>query len=245
MKDQTKQDKLFATPLEKIVEFTFDAQVTAVFDDMIARSVPGYATTIALAGLVGAHYAQADSCGYDLGCSLGAGTLALRQYVKSTNFRIIAVDSSPTMVERCAANVAQQRAKTPVDIACADIRDVEIRDASVVLLNFTLQFIPPAHRATMLQRIYAGLKPGGVLVLSEKIAFANETQQTLFTTLHHEFKKANGYSELEIAQKRTALENVLIPETLAQHHDRLQQSGFTQINDWYQCLNFASMLAIK
>ena len=113
------------------------------------------------------------------------------------------------------------------------------------MLNFTLQFIAPDQRKTLLQNIYQGMNPGGALILSEKIVFENDDAQKLQAQLHLSFKKANGYSELEIAGKRTALENVLVPETEAAHHERLLSCGFQQVETWFQCFNFLSILAVK
>jgi tRNA (cmo5U34)-methyltransferase len=132
-----------------------------------------------------------------------------------------------------------------VEVVCADVLDVPIENASFAMLNFTLQFIEPARRLPLLRNIHRGLLAGGALVLSEKISFADEPQQEMFTELHHAFKRANGYSDLEISQKRTALENVLIPETLEAHRARLLEAGFSRVEVWFQCLNFASLVAVK
>ena len=132
-----------------------------------------------------------------------------------------------------------------MQLQCADIRDVTIENASIVVLNFTLQFITLEQREPLLQNIYHGLLPGGVLILSEKLCFTEDTEQQLMTDLHLAFKRANGYSDLEISQKRAALENVLIPETLTTHIERLKRVGFSQASQWFQCFNFASILAIK
>ena len=131
------------------------------------------------------------------------------------------------------------------ELVCADVLEVPIESASMVVLNFTLQFIEPERRPQLLGRIYRGLLPGGILVLSEKIAPNSESTGRLFTELHHEFKKTQGYSELEISQKRAALERVLLPETLASHKQRLQEVGFKTVEVWFQCFNFVSLLAIK
>ncbi len=118
-------------------------------------------------------------------------------------------------------------------------------NASFVVLNFTLQFVPADDRETVLQNICHATCPGGALLLSEKISFADDAQQRLLTQLHHDFKRAHGYSDLEIAQKRTALEKRLIPETLDTHLSRLRSVGFQTVAPWYQCFNFVSVLAIK
>lgn len=147
------------------------------------------------------------------------------------------------MIERCRAVLAADTGAAPVELHAADIRELDIANASVVVLNFTLQFIAPTERAVLIRRIRAGLVPGGVLVLSEKIAFADAALDALMVDLHHAFKRANGYSELEIAQKRAALEAVLIPETLDVHRARLREAGFAAADVWFQCFNFASLLA--
>lgn len=240
-----KTDAIYAAPLQHIVDFQFDERVVAVFPDMIQRSVPGYGMIIANIGVIAAKYAQAGSHCYDLGCSLGAASLAMRQRITAPDCDIIAVDNSPAMVERAGQLLALDTGPTvPVTLVCSDIQSVAIENASVVVLNFTLQFIPPAERLALMQRIYAGLKPGGILILSEKIAFSEPERQQLHVELHHDFKRANGYSDLEISQKRTALEKVMIPEALADHHQRLQAAGFSSSELWFQCFNFVSLVAI-
>jgi len=219
--------------------FVFDDHVTRVFADMIRRSVPGYGQTLQMVELLAHQYAQPQSRMYDLGCSLGAATMALVKGSSGRDCHIIGVDNSPAMVERCRDLLKGES----VEIICQDILDCEIRDASVVVLNFVLQFIPKPKRLELIQHIRQGLRPGGVLILSEKIAFADAEENRHQIDLHEAFKRANGYSELEISRKRTALENILIPETLDAHHQRLQQAGFTASHTWFQCFNFSSMIA--
>lgn len=212
---------------------------------MIQRSVPGYSTIIAAIGLLARRYAQPNSTCYDMGCSLGAATLSMRNQIEAENCRIIAVDNSPAMVSEFKANLLQKPSSIQVDAHCADIRYLRIENASLVVVNFTLQFIPIADRLCFLQNIHQGLLPGGILILSEKLKFDDERQNALQNELHHLFKKANGYSDLEISQKRAALENVLIPETFKLHQQRLQEAGFKSVEVWFQCFNFASMIAFK
>lgn len=227
------------------VDFVFDAKVAAVFSDMIQRSVPGYATIISMIGVLAERYARPASRCYDLGCSLGAATLAMRHHVRAADCRIIAVDNSVPMIERCRGLIVADNAAVPVDLVCADIADVEIREASVVVLNFTLQFIPVAQRQALIERIHEGLLPGGLLVLSEKVRFEDADLDSLFIDMHHRFKMSQGYSELEISRKRAALENVLVPETVAAHEARMERAGFASFDLWFQCFNFASMVAVK
>jgi tRNA (cmo5U34)-methyltransferase len=228
-----------------IVDFVFDESVANVFPDMIRRSVPGYETIVALIGLLAEQYAQDNSNIYDLGCSLGAATLSMRRCLKHEGCRIIAVDNAEAMVHRCKENVATESSPVATEVIQSDIQNVEIRNASVAVLNFSLQFIDPDHRLALLKNIYKGLNPGGILIISDKIVFDDETEQRIQEDLHHAFKKANGYSDLEISQKRSALENVLIPDTLPEHLQRLDSAGFACSHVWFQCFNFVSLIAFK
>ncbi|HLV78220.1 MAG TPA: carboxy-S-adenosyl-L-methionine synthase CmoA [Marinobacter sp.] len=237
-------DRLFATERNP-EDFRFDASVARVFPDMIRRSVPGYTTIIPMIEVITEQYVQPGSHCYDLGCSLGASTLAMRHGIPYADCRLVGVDNSSAMIERCRHYVALDDHELPVTLRCEDILTTELSRASVTTLNFTLQFVPPEQRPGLLSRIAGATLPGGVLILSEKIHFESGTEQDTQTRLHHEFKRANGYSDLEISQKRSAIENVLIPETLAAHRERLLASGFDQVLVWYQCFNFVSMLAIK
>ena len=241
-----KQDEIYASPLNEIIDFDFDEKVAEVFPDMIQRSVPGYGTMISTIGILAAKYAQPNSRCYDLGCSLGAVSLSMRQRINQPGCKVIAVDNSEAMVERGLELLASDSSsRVPVEMVCADIQDIAIEDASVVVLNFTLQFIPLDDRLALITRIHKGLKPGGVLILSEKMAFDDQIKQDFHTEAHHDFKRANGYTDLEISQKRTALERVMIPESLNCHKRRLQEAGFPMSEVWFQCFNFASMAAIK
>jgi tRNA (cmo5U34)-methyltransferase len=239
-------DNLFANSSgeELAGQFTFDSAVARVFPDMIRRSVPGYAETVAMSGVIAGEYARNNTNLYDLGCSLGAVTLAMRHGVKANNCKIIGIDSSSAMIEQAEHYIALDEGSVDVELLCADITVQAIENASVVALNYVLQFIAQHQRLDLLTQIAQGLNAGGALILSEKICFDDE-EQPLQDKLHLDFKRANGYSELEIAQKRSAIENVLIPETESAHVARLKQAGFSQVIRWYQCFNFVSYLAIK
>jgi len=247
MKSKTNQqiDQVYAQPQKKLGDFKFDQKVADVFPDMIARSVPGYELVIELIGQLSERYAQDGSNCFDLGCSLGAASLAMRHKIPHRDCRIISVDNSPAMVERCRKIIARDHAIVPVEVIEGDIQSIPIKNASIVVMNFTLQFIPPTQRTQMLQNIYQGLNPGGILILSEKIRLSAPQNDTLQTELHHWFKKSNGYTDLEISQKRSALENVMITDSLDQHRERLVDAGFNSVDVWFRCFNFCSMLAIK
>ncbi|WP_133406682.1 carboxy-S-adenosyl-L-methionine synthase CmoA [Parashewanella tropica] len=239
------EDKIYAKPSKRIEEFRFDNKVAGVFDDMIRRSVPGYSQIISTIGDLAAKYVTPNSNIYDLGCSLGTATISIRRNIQEKDCKIISVDNSPSMIERCNENVSAYKSHTSVELICADIRDIQISNASMVVLNFTLQFLSPEDRLALLKKIYDGLNSGGILVLSEKLYFEDDVIQHFIDGEHLDFKRANGYSELEISQKRTALENVMRTDTLEAHKSRIQASGFQHFNIWFQCFNFASMVAIK
>jgi len=270
-------DSLFAQPLGDVGEFRFDENVAAVFPDMLKRSIPGYQTIISQSGLLAARFAKANTNLYDLGCSLGATTIAMRTAMIDAHKLdkadysgcvLHGIDNSEAMLNRAtdvintavAADVvapaqisssiststsAKPASELPVELHCSDMQNATIENASVVALNFTLQFIPPAERDAMMQRIADGLLPGCALILSEKVTFDDPVLSQLHIDMYHNFKRANGYSDLEISQKRTALENVLIPDTLETHAERLKKVGFTSSSVWFQCFNFASIVAIK
>ncbi|CAI3789484.1 Carboxy-S-adenosyl-L-methionine synthase [Pseudomonas sp. MM227] len=241
-------DRLFAQPLSQVPDFAFNEDVVRVFPDMIKRSVPGYPTIVENIGVLAAQFAQPNTTLYDLGSSLGAVTQALRRHVRAEGCQVIAIDNSQAMVERCREYLNAQNSMfqelLPVDVIEGDILALGFKPASVIALNFTLQFIPPAQRLELLTRIHQALVPGGALILSEKLRFEDDQQHDLLTDLHIAFKRANGYSDLEIAQKRSAIENVMKPDSLEENRDRLLAAGFSKVVPWFQCLNFASMIAL-
>lgn len=240
-----RSDNIFSKPIAHVGDFRFDQQVVEVFPDMIQRSVPGYTTILEVIGQLTAQYHQADSKLYDLGCSLGAATLAMRRNIEQSGCEIIGVDNSKPMIERCRSHLDAFRSETPVTLQCSNIQDVSVHNASVVVLNFTLQFIDPKERDQLITSIYQGMLPGGILIVSEKVHFDDADIQTLINDLHIDFKRANGYSELEISQKRTAIENVLRTDTAEQHIARFKTAGFAHAQTWFQCFNFLSFIAIK
>lgn len=236
-------DRIYAEGDRSVAPFEFTDSVVRVFPDMIERSVPGYRQLLELTPLIVRRAVREGSRIYDLGCSLGAATLAARRAVQSPDVEIIGIDSSRQMTERCRQIVAEDNSIVPVRIIEGDACELPIERASLVMMYFTLQFIEPARRDALVAKIASGLLPGGVLLLAEKLSFAPQ-QQAWLDAHHHDFKRAQGYSDLEIARKRQALENVLIAEDRATHHRRLHEAGFEQVIDWFQCLNFACFAAV-
>lgn len=245
MAQNLKPDRIYRHYQQNTQEFQFDKTVADVFPDMIKRSVPGYENIVDMIGVFTQGHAQSDSFCYDLGCSLGASTLAIINNLGDRKCSVIGVDNSPAMVEKCQSNLGQIKTDVDYKILCEDVSTIPLKPSSVIVLNFTLQFIPLQKRDELLSNIYKALLPGGILILSEKLYFSDEFKNHLFTDIHHAFKKTQGYTDLEIAQKRNALENVLIPESKETHMQRLKNAGFEHYDLWFQCLNFSSFFAIK
>jgi len=240
-----KKDTLFSKPLESVSEFTFDEAVTAVFPDMIQRSVPGYDMIISMIEMFSGKYAQPGTNCYDLGCSLGSVTRAILKSNPHKDIHIIAVDNAPAMIARQKKSMEKSNIANSIELIVDDICNVQIINASIVVLNFTLQFIHPDKRSNLVSRIYKGMVPGGILILSEKISFDNSNDQCFNSDHHHDFKRYHGYSDLEISQKRSALENILITDSIRTHLNRLTQGGFEYPRVWFQCFNFVSFFAMK
>jgi len=237
MRDEIYKDKV------DISKFTFDQKVVDVFDDMVLRSVPGYKQMIELIGLAGRTYPVINSNVYDLGCSTGAVTLSIASNLKSESVKIFSIDNSQEMLDQCSRNLSGTEAN--IQYICDDIENIQFENASLIVLNLTLQFINPKYRSDLIKRIFKSLLPGGALIISEKIIHENESINRSLIGLHESFKRENGYSETEIAQKRKAIEDVLIPESIQKHLKRLSDAGFKKPLVQMQCINFASFLAVK
>ncbi len=244
-----KKDQIYAAecddPLEKIRAFAFDERVVPVFQDMISRSVPGYDTLLRSMAVFAMRYAQEGTRLYDLGTSLGAVAAVLATATEDRDCQVVAVDNSRPMIESCAERLNRQGVAHRIELRCEDIIDTPIVRASVVVSNFTLQFIQRDRRAMLVEKIHEGLVPGGVFVLSEKIRAPGEADNAFLIDHYHGYKKINGYSDVEIARKRKALENVLQPDSLQDWRNRLYASGFDEVHQWFQCFNFVSLIAIK
>lgn len=241
------RDNLYSLPRDRVGQFQFDDDVANVFPDMISRSVPGYASILSVIEQLADRFVRPETNVYDLGCSLGAATLLIRNQAPPSA-TIHAVDRSTAMIDRLRKRLTSDDAaegRCEIKLHLADIGEISMENASMVVLNFTLQFVPAAERQGLLKKCFDAMTPGGALLLSEKVCFDDPGQQNLLTELHLDFKRACGYSNLEIAQKRSALENTLIPESIELHCRRLSDLGFRVVAPWFQCFNFASILAVK
>jgi len=225
------KDSLFNAPGTGKQPFEFNAQVADVFDDMVSRSVPFYAEILQMSAEVAGEFYQQQTKLYDLGCSTGT----LKKYLHAT-VDYIGIDSSPDMV---------QKAGGAPQFVCGDIAAYEYQPASVFVANFTLQFLRPLARQGLLRKIYSSLTTDGCLILSEKCLEDSADLSRVFANRHHALKERNGYSKLEIAEKRDALENVLIPFRVSENIEMLRDAGFNPISIFFKCYNFVSFLAIK
>ena len=240
-----KKDNIYASQLSEVADFSFDRNVADVFDDMLHRSIPGYDAVLHQVGSFASRYVQPNSNIYDLGCSLGAATFAIRNHVNVPGCKIVAVDLSKDMISRFQRRLERHVGVLPVETKCRDIAEIAIENASFVVMNFTLQFIETTQKDRIVQNIFDGLKDGGAVLLSEKTVFENLQEQQFVEETYFDLKRHNGYNDLEISQKRDALENVLRLETSKKHLERLARIGFSTCTQWYQNLNFASFIAIK
>lgn len=246
--EQSEPDSIYAQKRPG-GKFAFNEEVVKVFPDMIRRSASGYTTIVENIGNLAPVFAKENSQIYDLGSSLGAVSMVLRSAVKAPNVSIVAIDNSAAMVEKSREYLKAQEmmieSLLPIEVVEADITTYPYANASLFAMNFTLQFIPREKRLALLTKISESLLPGGALFLSEKLRFEDEREHEVLNNLHMQFKRSQGYSELEIAQKRESLEDVMKIDTFEEHKARLLEAGFSEVYLWFQCLNFSSILAIK
>lgn len=239
------RDRIYRTPRHPVAPFVFDDAVADVFDDMIHRSVPMYAEIIRQQARMVASVCRPGTRIYDLGCSTGNFAMALSRRMPAGRFEMVAVDSSAPMLERFAGRLAAAGRPPGITTLCKDIREVSLSDACAVVINFTLQFIPREDRDRLITRVRRALIPGGLLLFSEKTVHPDPYLARLQEDFYHRLKRENGYNALEISQKREALENVLVPETVAEHQARLDACGFGAVDAWLKWFNFCSWICVK
>jgi tRNA (cmo5U34)-methyltransferase len=240
-----QRDTLYDDPRQPVTPFVFDDQVATMFDDMAQRSIPLYRELIQRQAQLIPSFYQEDSCIYDLGCSTGNLGSALCETMGEHPFRMVAVDNSAAMLAIYETRRQAMTGGERIQLLKADVTGIAIEEASVVVINFTLQFLSLVERDRLVDRVYRGLRPGGLLLFSEKIIHADEGFDALQQEFYHRFKRESGYSELAIAQKREALEKVLIPETVGDHLKRVTGAGFRSMDIWLKWFNFCSWMCRK
>lgn len=241
----TKPDKLFHDKQNTIADFNFGEHTAEVFDDMLDRSVPFYPEIQRMIAEMAADFAVPGTRIYDLGCST-CNTFVQIDPLVPKEVAFVGVDSSEAMLDRAREKLARQGVTRTCDLVAEDLNaGVEVENASVVILNLTLQFVRPLCRSRVMQAIADGVNSGGCLLLVEKVLSPDSTINRLFIKYYYEMKKRHGYSEMEIAQKREALENVLIPYHYVENRELLLQCGFKQVDNFFRWYNFCGVLAIK
>ena len=241
------RDQIFSTLTKKIADFDFGEKTAAVFDDMLGRSVPFYAEMQRMIGELASDYAEEGTAIYDLGCSTGTTILRIAENIpRGRNVRYVGVDSSPEMLEIARRKLSESGFDRSFDLECADLNEgVRIENASVVLLVLTLQFIRPLYRERLIRSIHQGLTDKGAVILVEKVLGENSEFNRLFIHHYYEMKRENGYSDLEIAQKREALENILVPYRLEENKELLREQGFRHVDVFFKWYNFCAIIATK
>ncbi len=240
-----QKDKIYNNKIVKAGSFEFNDEVTDVFPDMLQRSIPGYKTTLKAIEYLARKFSQENTLCYDLGCSLGASSLSLMKGIDKKGCKIIAIDQSKAMTNKFKENIKTKKLSTPIEIINENITNTKIENASIVVMNYTLQFIPKNERQGIIDKIYNGLLEGGLFFISEKTKSDNQEFNEITDKLHHNFKIENSYSEMEIENKKTSLENILIRDDIQTHKERLDKSGFLEHEILLKYFNFSSFIAIK
>ncbi|MCK5872636.1 MAG: carboxy-S-adenosyl-L-methionine synthase CmoA [Methylococcales bacterium] len=243
--NKPNKDNVFDEKILKTEDFKFDATVANVFDDMVNRSVPFYGEMQRMMAEQAADYAQIGTDVYDLGCSTGTTLIGMNTAV-AKNIRFIGLDDSPKMLDKCQKKLTEAKFERPFELRTTDLnKEIEISNASVVILCLTLQFVRPINRERLLKNIYKGLNKGGVLILIEKILAEDATSNRDFIKYYYNHKRRNNYSEMEISQKREALENILIPYKLSENSTLLHETGFDHCEVFFKWYNFSGLVAVK
>jgi tRNA (cmo5U34)-methyltransferase len=244
---QIAADKVFAKPRKRVDDFSFNKEVTAVFDDMLDRSVPFYQEIQRMTAEMAVDFAQPNTNIYDLGCSTANSFLNIdRLMAPDANVRFVGVDESPAMLDKARAKLTAAKFARPFELEQGDLNaGITVTNASVAMLVLTLQFIRPLYRERVVKAIYDGMTDNGCLIVVEKVLGENSTFNRLFIKHYYEMKRRNGYSEMEISQKREALENVLVPYRLEENKELLRGAGFRHVDVFFKWYNFCGMIAMK
>ena len=226
-------------------EFIFNDQVAGIFDDMLSRSVPCYQQVLTMVQKIIQTHCQTGDLIYDLGCSTGSSLLSLASLINNNDLNFIGVDSSEAMIHKARRKAGAFAHGQKVEFTIADITDFNLKSCGVIILNYTLQFLRPPLRHKFICKLFSKLRPGGILIVSEKVISHSPKINRSFIDYYLRFKLDQGYSELEISRKREALENILIPFSIKENILLLNEAGFQEVESFFQWFNFSSFLAIK
>lgn len=239
------KDNIFQKKINKITKWKFDKKIAKVFLDMKQRSIPGYFDILYMIGLLTKIFVKPNTIIYDIGCSLGEVSITICNNIKVKGCKIFAIDKSSSMIKYCREKVKFFDKKNIIKVIKKDIFAINIKNASMVILNFTLQFISEKNKLFLLNNIYKGINPGGILIISEKFHFIDIKINNLIFKMHYNFKRKNGYSASEIQQKNKLLKNNMFINSIDQHKKNLKLIGFAHVELWFQYFNFGSIIAIK
>jgi tRNA (cmo5U34)-methyltransferase len=226
-------------------DFVFNERVVEVFDDMLDRSVPFYRQVIDASAQLLDKFLDSGDTVYDLGCATGTTLLEFSRLLENKKLQFVGIDNSAPMLDKARLKAELYSKQKSISFNLEDITTFDHAASGGIILNYTLQFIRPLQREAFLQRLFNNLRPGGVLLISEKVISHDRRLNREYIELYHRFKKSRGYSELEIAKKREALENVLIPFSIDENNAMLKKSGFDSVETYFQWFNFASLIAVK
>lgn len=239
------KDQVFKEEIQQVSDFKFGATVASVFDDMVSRSVPFYGEIQRMMAEQAADYARSGTDVYDFGCATGTTLIGMNTSI-AEDIRFIGIDDSPEMLAQCKTKLEEAGFTRPFELRVDDLnKTVKVSNASVAILCLTLQFVRPIHREKLLKSIFAGLHSGGVLILVEKVLAEDTVFNRDFIKYYYNYKRRNQYSEMEISQKREALENVLIPYKLSENIALLQETGFAHCEVFFKWYNFVGLIAVK
>ncbi len=240
---QVNKDQVYQSKLEEIKQFRFDGNVAAVFDDMVSRSVPRYSEIQAATVKLASKLCPAGGRVVDLGCSTGTTLFAIAQ--ACPGLELIGIDNSTPMLEAAAKKAVSLGLADRVQFVCQDISEFDYKDTDLFIAHYTLQFFPPSGRGEILAKLYSALNSGGAIIITEKLKHVGERAEDILRELYYDFKAENGYSQLEISQKREALEGFLVPLTLEENFALMRSAGFSEIELYLKWINFATILGLK
>ncbi len=238
-------DQFFANEMSA-KDFSFDEKVASVFDDMVSRSVPMYGETMSAALDLASNFVESGSNIYDIGTATGTLLIEFDKILGKTDVNLIGIDNSEAMVKQAQDKIDQKELNNNIELIVGDMEEsLGLNNASVVFMNYTLQFIRPLHRESVIRQIYESLNDNGCLILVEKVLGNDSLFNRLYIDLYYKYKHQVGYSDKEIKQKREALENVLIPYRIDENLELLKRCGFSSSDIFFKWYNFAGFIAVK
>jgi tRNA (cmo5U34)-methyltransferase len=244
MPEPSTRDQVFADKRPP-GDFSFTPQVAQVFDDMVSRSVPFYGEMQRMTAEIAGQFAREGTKLYDLGCATGT-TFAILDPILAPGVGFVGIDNSQSMLDQAHAKLEDMKSRRSLELLCTDLHErLAIDNASVVVMTLTLQFVRPLYRERLIKQIFDGMVPKGALIIFEKLVLPDSMLNRMYIEFYYEMKRRNGYSEVEIAKKREALENVLVPYRMEENVALLREAGFQHVEEFFRWYNFCGLIAVK